>query len=1157
MVYTPVNKKRLRNYIDERRLASTKQNIIRQLQPSVIHKVIRRQKSSSFNNYSDFVKYINVGSDLSLTHIYNIRKYDVEELLINNNDNIDIDFLFIYAKLLELDTSDIFNIDYKNSNKSSSKSSSNSRKPKRQRTQGGAISFNYNNILKGFLENQFIFDNKHDFGNLITNKDYLYSKENITNEEPAILNILKSLFEKDERSIFFNLIQQNIIITQNILYINLNEIEKKQASDIITNTASITTDATTASQNIVNYLQQVLNISDVKYITDGKLNIKNDKKDASKSSILYNNIVSNVNKYLNDNKIYTLENCYDSLSIKIGEAYAFFNSPNFVDSIEIFAYISALVFDHSINNLPSTVPISIFKAFNKKTSDLFNVVYYKYKQNPTDTTYKYQTALVFKKTSKITELLTAIGKNSLDFNLIILKKNLNQYVYEKTDNLDSANPALFYAFDLHDIKNFNSVKNITKCINETLKDINDRTISVFMQNYKRLLATPNNINNNITFILLYIYNYFSSKTGLTTIQINKKIAYILFDLKKAGDMCKILATFYYSYIINNNQDPTNLTAITTSHPNSIPAITQIIKSTVAFSSNDKLAALNSLFKESNNVFFGDGKTKTLYIYNNDNNNFNMNIVYLWLNKYLCVNNFNLNYDVIEELNKNINNPDFQTIFTDIDSAISIRTTKSITEKINIKLYPLYTTQTLANFDLKQGLSKQDKNEYNIYIRVLVLAYINKIQAIISENLTNVDNNMIFAKNMFDSEIYNKQPNYKNAMDKIITKLFIEINNIVIQIINDIKTTIINNLSINFIKSEHLYLTLTIINNIFMIINTFLFCNNNKIQIINEINNIKQNINDLFAKKYSYDCITTEARKIQQIKSSLSYCIINKIESYRIKNEEKEQKSKSKSKSKSKKPADTITINTSEITSYINNFITKIDIINYIMIFNKYYDYFDKIIEYNNTNKVNNKFNINPDSIKLLIDKIKVIYYYIYIQTYVKNKDIIPSILPTTTIKDFHKKILSSIIDDITKKVITTIINTPVVVKGILGESPTEKAEREEREKEKMEEMQKVIIDGIKSKIDILKENIETLKIFNYKKKYDMDSLFKITLLPKDLDDLDDLNDLYIDTFHRTVDANIRNEAPNNKLVSIYYFLMFNINPQKDKKYDDDFDVILD
>jgi len=1138
MVVAPLKRKRT-NYIKQ-----LKYN--KKIEPIINVKNITKRKSKIFNSYVNFLKYINTGSDLSLTHIYNIKKYDINEIFDNNNQNIGIDFLHIYIKLLELDTSDIFNIKYDKYKYSSTKSS-NSRKLKRQK-KGGAISFNYNNIIKGFLENQFIFDNKHDFGILVKDKDFLYSNEDIKNSDLAILNILKNLFTKDERTIFFNLIQQNIKITQNILYINLNEIEKKQALDIITNANSITTNATSTSQNVIDYLQQILNISNVKYMTDGKLNIKNDKQDKSKSSDIYNNIVTNINKYLTDNNIYTLENCYDSLSIKINEAYLFFNSPDFINSIEIFAYITALVFDHSINNLPPNVPIDIFKAFNKKTSKLFNVVYYKYKKNITDTNYTYQTALIFKKTSFITELLTTIDKQPSYFNLIILKKKQNKYVYSKTDNITNTS---FYGFDLIDIKNFNSIQNIITCINKILKDINTNTIQTFTQNYKRLLARPNNMNNNITFILLYIYNYYSSFTALTPIQKNKKISYILFDLKKAGDMCKILVTFYYSYIINNSGDPT-LTTIITNYPNSITSIKNIIKSTIAFSSNDKLAALNSIFKQSNNVFFGDGKTKTLYIYNNDNDNFNMNIIYLWLNKYLCLDNFNLKYDIIEELNLNINNPDFQEIFTKINNALSITNSKSITENINRIVYPLYTTQKMAEINFKEGiLSRVEINNYNIYIRVLFLTYLNKIKGIITENLRNNDNNMIFSKNMFEPQIF-KQTSYKTIIDKIINKLFNQINDIITDIIDKIINTIIIDININFTNSEHLYLSLTIINNILMIINVFLFCFNKNIQIITEINNIKKNISDLFAKKYSYECIKTEFKNEQQISTTLSSCITKKIENYRI--TEKRQKKQTKKAQPTIQPDDITTLTTAEISSYINNYITKIDIINYIMIFNKYYEYFNKLSEYIQTNNI---LNINNDSINKLIDKIKIIYYYIYIQIYIKNKEIIPNIQLTTTIKDFHTQLLSSIIDELTLKVITTINNNTVFVKGIQGETEAEKEEREKIEKNKIKEIQEGIINGIKSKIDILKDNIQTLEIFNYKNNYNINSLSKITLLSSELETINELEFVMI---NQIIDSNIKIEFTNRylifKILRIYNFLIFDIEPPQDKKDSSSFDVII-
>lgn len=54
----------------------------------------KNKKLSKFNNVS-YLKYINTSADLSLTHIFSIKKSIINDILTNKNTNIGID-IFTY-----------------------------------------------------------------------------------------------------------------------------------------------------------------------------------------------------------------------------------------------------------------------------------------------------------------------------------------------------------------------------------------------------------------------------------------------------------------------------------------------------------------------------------------------------------------------------------------------------------------------------------------------------------------------------------------------------------------------------------------------------------------------------------------------------------------------------------------------------------------------------------------------------------------------------------------------------------------------------------------------------------------------------------------------------------------------------------------------------
>lgn len=1081
-------------------------------------------KVSILNKDNKDIRYINTGSELLLLHFFDLKNASLKELLTNNNDDIGIDILYTYAKLLDLDTSELFNYEEIKSSISdiSDISNTSGRAKKRVKlTQGGAINLQINDkVINGFLKYQYIFDNKHDFNKVLdaNSKKYLYSTDEISSADLPTKNSLQELSVKDDRFIFFDLLQRHFEIVRKISYINFDSVDLLQSQ--IAQRAERIEPATVQAANITNYLEQTLKIANAKYMTDGKLMIKtyNDTTPAEKT---YNTVVSSVNKYLSLNAIYTLENCFDSLSVNRDEIYKLFEQTNFKNNIEIYAGISEEIFDFSVSMLPPTVDKSIFKAFKEETSRLFDVAYY------IDTDNNYKTALIFKQT----RIINSLGVLSPD--IFKLVKVAGSSVYQKVAATATTTTIKYYAIDLINIRSFNSPKNISKFIS------NDFNIT-------------SQINKNIGIVYKYVYEYYKSISSPTTLNdIKIKTAYTLFDLKKAGDMCKMLFSFYFNFI--KERTPS--------------VITNIGIQTLGFSSNDKLAALNSIFKQSNNVFFGDKTTNTLYVYNNDNGDFNMNILVLWINKYFCLDTYKLDFSIGDIASFDI--IELVEIYNDINRVFSIDS-KEITSKINAKLFPLYTNKTLDSVNFTTMTSNRKRFNYDIYLRVLLLRTLTIVQNHITENLTDTDNNNIFVKILFKDI---DDPNYNPLLNTIVKTLFKSITTDIKAIFDDIKIKIILNKTIEITKADVFYDILSIINNILMIVNIFLYVHDKtEVKVFNKLNEIKENLSALFLTKYppptkkqtrrnATDMAIEFENRIEQdkqLKTSLFNSVKKKVEDIRYNNkkskvEEKKTTGKTKATKKSKEDIPTFIISDSEITAYINNFIVNNSIINFIMTFNNYYNFFNNLLNY----LEKNANGLNSLLIKDFINKIKLIYFYIYIQLYTENKTLL-KIDPDMKISEYYENILISIIKSLSDP-INIIFSIPIdePVGGI------EKQAKEEIEQEQkiMNELRERFKEGFINKIEILKNNVKTLNVLNYNGNYTINSLNNIVLSKDEVipgltaTDIKKLNNLFEQ--NKEIDINKPSTSTSGdktgllleplklkhkKLLNIYNFFLFDKTP---------------
>jgi hypothetical protein len=416
-----------------------------------IEKQQRRLKYASYN----CIRYFNTGADLSLTHIYSLKKSLVNDILTNNIYDINIDIFYIYAKLLNFDMPEFeygLNSKISSSFKSSSKTRSSSKSrlssgqynPRKKIKFGSAL----NTYIQGFLDNQYIFDNKHDFAKLLKQdyKKYLYKVDDITSNDD-IKTYLQVLFSKDERIVFFELLQKNIEIVQKILYVSIDSIKDITQPQITTYSTQIDNKSITIA-NIIDFFEITLYITNAKYITDGKLNVKKDEDTAN--SVLFNTIADATNKYLIDNDINTLENCFDSLSVSHDKIYTKFKDYVFIQTIEQYALISSLIFNYDANLTPPIPNISKFKAFRQDTSLLFDVVYYK----TLDTQTAYRTALIFKDPI-ISNIIAPFSKTRRD--VIYLTKIPSSLVYNQISKQPLGQNE-YYAMDLKTISNFNSIR---------------------------------------------------------------------------------------------------------------------------------------------------------------------------------------------------------------------------------------------------------------------------------------------------------------------------------------------------------------------------------------------------------------------------------------------------------------------------------------------------------------------------------------------------------------------------------------------------------------------------------------------------------------------------------------------------------------------------
>lgn len=758
----------------------------------IADKINNINANKNYEKNLDRFDYIKSGYDILYLNNYNSKVEKILELFTENlntseskmsiseskedyDDNLKLTLIKSFFILID-NTSDI---SFLNLKLKKSKSSS-------PMIQGGStLDFNPNDNIKEYLENQYIFDSNHDFKNLLknTSKEVLYSQTDIKVNKNLIL---QSFYKLEDRQIFQEVLKQNSELVDKIFYFSIFNLVKPNVKhpDIIGTTLIKDKDQLDKiKNNIIELYNDVLNATYIKFILDVKINIGNLNKlkeygqklvsinvlDNPQSLILEKNnfekIKNTFHNYVNVNKIITLEDSFDSASIGKADAYNSFNNQIGNYNINLFAYISNLIFsDDDYTNLGNlTNNKNLFKAFNESNRKLFNVVYYKEKSKNS-----IRTAFLFKNTQVFQSLIS--GLKLKDFNFIIIERdsNIDNYVYTQVDNFSSNSQNRFYAIELFDFKNFNSNPNISGNIKNYIYKFNK------IQEYlAQISKSSNKSNQNQLVLIVYIIKCLMPATStnqLTPIpnDIKKNASRLLLDLKKAGDAAKILFSYFYNYLKENNIS--NPSYISSSIANLQSKL--IIPNQLLFSGNDKLTVLNAILRDKHSVVFSDTTNYAFCLFSNNND-------YTFKN-FLNFINIYFNPKFINKLNI------FETIDTDIPISTSIDNNKLLNnifrnipnEIIYFNLNNIKSTDSIIT-SIKNYLIHGLNNLFNLFnsntgvFHTSIKKFIQAINTPTFDQFKNqimalTDNEAIIRNIDYDIDYFH---NYYEETSKILDKLY--------------------------------------------------------------------------------------------------------------------------------------------------------------------------------------------------------------------------------------------------------------------------------------------------------------------------------------------------------------------------------------------------
>lgn len=607
-------------------------------------KIIKKLlNSNNYNFKPSYISAIKTGSDFSYLYLFDILNEEIINNINNNKKRKDSNYTDGLLKCC-------FMFLNKTKNYGSEK-------------KGGNCSFIPAHILQEkFLEFQYVFDNKHDFDEFSDKipDEFYFNEANISYDE------LKPYFKIEQPVLFKELLKKSNKIVDNILFFSVyNLAEYKKNNPNIVGRVIINNDEQLKliKENTSQFIKDILVSDNLKFISDGNLNV-GVKANIPNYCIKLNNagildgskikdVTDNVGSWLkikeqiktliNTSRFYTYEDMFDSYPInpdtvisKLNDVYTT-QTPN---EINKYAFITNLIYndiDFNTSSLFNDLQqyIESFKAYTKELRMMFSNVYY------LDGS-KIGTAIIFNDTSILTDTISTSS-----IKIIYLKKdttNPNNYIYNKELSKNSDN---YYAIDLVELKKnyesaqtFNARTNIVEMISilksaTTLQDLIQRFNGISGTSTKSIRFKYNLL------LLIYISKYIEKLNNPShnnsmklTVDSKIKIAHCLFNLKRAGDMGKILFAYFYNCLKNT------------------PQFTSTID--LCYSGNDKLAVLNSIVRQGNSVIFPDTTNYAFSIYNINDKNFTFLSFMGLLNMYLIPKFIDNNYDIFNRINELLN-----------------------------------------------------------------------------------------------------------------------------------------------------------------------------------------------------------------------------------------------------------------------------------------------------------------------------------------------------------------------------------------------------------------------------------------------------------------------------------------------------------------------
>lgn len=595
-------------------------------------KIFKKKQSLSKANFFNTLN-IKTGNDLifelpfinnKISLFDNVFKYSDIESIDHQNINYTLNLLHIDTNLNDF-TNDLQK-QLKEINDEDQMVSGGKKKKK-----GGAM--NPTETVISYLENHHIFDNKHDFKNICTRdtfcKDFVYSCQDLITGPP--LSQLSGTYVRDQclsfdqNKLFIDYINEftnnNL---NNLIYVSLLDLHNSTLGTGINvfGTATVVGN-TNYSTNLDNFMKQFTHTDNPKFITDGKLARNSSSNIASflneivvkypqTQNIIIPSIIPSMrqvydanfiplyrsfNDYITSKRIYSLEDVNDPMSVDPDNVNRFFNNPNPLIGYNplIKELLANITYDMN-NNIATSD--NIFTNLFCKTN--FEYVYY------IDTLdgNKFKFALKFKNPSFVSHI-----SNIPNFKFLHLTKLPSSKIYE---NNASPSPNSYVGFDLFIYKNYNSNKLIAKTINSTLQRIselsNQQSVNTYIDDSLRrndINASGQLSNNSVAkkaAINLLIYYYVKLNQGsfsnpITIKQHVKEMAKILFDLKKAGDLSKVLFIYTYYKFKDSNQNTQQINDGLKEFEDNF------VKDQLILSSNDTMAVLSSILRNKNDVFF--------------------------------------------------------------------------------------------------------------------------------------------------------------------------------------------------------------------------------------------------------------------------------------------------------------------------------------------------------------------------------------------------------------------------------------------------------------------------------------------------------------------------------------------------------------------------